>query len=51
MSQSSSSDLLKDLKEKLRDIDSRLRIKLSMDTIALSTRQLFSLIANYPKGD
>ena len=43
--------LTKDLKEELNEIDSRLRVKLSMDRIMLSLNKLFCLTSNYPKGE
>ena len=43
--------LTKDLKEELNEIDSRLRVKLSMDRIMFSLNKLFCLTSNYPKGE
>ena len=51
VSKSVTNKMSKELKEELRKISSRLRIKLSMDNVVLSMCELFSLTTNYLKGD
>ena len=45
------SHVSKDLGEELKDIDARLRVKMSVDSIVLATEKCFSETSNFPKDD